>query len=81
MCVLSSNLDVIEKFSIIPDVALGFIAFSIGAEFKLSYLKKVGMEPLVIAFTEAIGAVLLVDLVLIIAGYEISFVLVLSEKF
>ena len=78
MCVLSSNLDVIEKFSIIPDVALGFIAFSIGAEFKLSYLKKVGKEPLVIAFTEAIGAVLLVDLVLIIAGYEISFVLVLG---
>ncbi|MDD4112149.1 MAG: cation:proton antiporter [Clostridiaceae bacterium] len=77
-CLNILSIDVIEKFSIIPDVALGFIAFSIGAEFKLSYLKKVGKAPLVIAFTEAIGAVLLVDLVLIIAGYEISFVLVLG---
>lgn len=77
-CLNILSIDVIEKFSIIPDVALGFIAFSIGEEFKLSYLKKVGKAPLVIAFTEAIGAVLLVDLVLIIAGYEISFVLVLG---
>ncbi len=77
-CLNILSLDVIETFSIIPEVALGFIAFSIGSEFKLSYLKKVGKAPLIIAFTEALGAVLLVDLVLIIAGYEVSFVLVLG---
>ena len=77
-CLNILSIEVIEKFSIIPEVALGFIAFSIGAEFKLSYLKKVGKAPLIIAFTEALGAVLLVDLVLIIAGYEISFALVLG---
>ena len=36
--------DMVENLSIIPSVALGFIALSIGAEFKLSYLKKVGKE-------------------------------------
>ena len=77
-CLNILSIEVIEKFSIIPEVALGFIAFSIGAEFKLSYLKKVGKAPLIIAFTEAFGAVLLVDLVLIIAGYDISFALVLG---
>lgn len=77
-CLNILSIEVIEKFSIIPEVALGFIAFSIGAEFKLSYLKKVGKAPLIIAFTEALGAVLLVDLVLVIAGYDISFALVLG---
>lgn len=77
-CLNVISIDMIEKFSIIPEVALGFIAFSIGAEFKLSYLKKVGTAPLIIAFTEALGAVILVDLVLIIAGYEVSFALVLG---
>lgn len=77
-CLNILSLDVIETFSIIPEVALGFIAFSIGAEFKLSYLKKVGKAPLIIAFTEAFGAVLLVDLILIIMGYEVSFALVLG---
>lgn len=77
-CLNILSLEVIEAFSIIPEIALGFIAFSIGAEFKLSYLKKVGKAPLIIAFSEAFAAVLLVDLVLIIAGYEVSFVLVLG---
>ena len=35
----------IDDLSIIPNVALGFIAFSIGAEFRFSYLKKVGRAP------------------------------------
>ena len=34
--------DIMHTLSFIPTVALGFIALSIGAEFKLSYLKKVG---------------------------------------
>ena len=77
-CLNIISLDVIEKFSIIPEIALGFIALSIGAEFKLSYLKKVGKAPFIIAFVAAFGAVVLVDLALIIAGYDISFVLVLG---
>ena len=70
--------DMVEKFGIISEMALGFIAFSIGAEFKLSYLKKVGKAPVVIAFTEALGGVLAVDLVLIAMGQDPAFSLCLG---
>ncbi|NLY43809.1 MAG: cation:proton antiporter [Clostridiaceae bacterium] len=69
---------VINELSIIPDIALGFIAFSIGAEFKLSYLKSVGKAPVIIAFFEAFGAVFAVDLILILIGNDIPFSLVLG---
>lgn len=72
-------LHVIEQFSIISDIALGFIAFSIGAEFKLSYLKKVGKSPVIIAMAEALGAVLVVDFILIITGNDVAFSLVLGS--
>ena len=72
-------LYVVEQFSIISDIALGFIAFSIGAEFKLSYLKKVGKSPVIIAIAEALGAVLVVDFILIITGNDIAFSLVLGS--
>lgn len=77
-CLNIINMEAIEKFSMIPDMALGFIAFSIGAEFKLSYLKLVGKSPVIIAFTEAVSAVLLVDLVLILTGNDVAFSLVLG---
>lgn len=34
--------DTADSFAIITEVALGFIAYSIGAEFKMDYLKKIG---------------------------------------
>lgn len=77
-CLNLLTLEAIEKFSIIPDIALGIIAFSIGAEFKMSYLKIVGKAPVIIAFTEAVGAVLAVDLVLILTGNDVPFSLVLG---
>ncbi len=64
--------EVVSDFSIVSDMALGFIAFSIGAEFKLEYLKKVGKAPVVIAIFEAVTAVLLVDAVLLLLGYDLT---------
>ena len=64
--------DVISGFAIVSEMALGFIAFSIGAEFKLKYLKKVGKAPVVIAIFEAVTAVILVDVVLLILGYDLT---------
>ena len=55
----------LESFSIISDVALGFIAFSIGNEFRLSQLKKIGKQATVIGIFQAVVATLLVDLALI----------------
>lgn len=70
--------DVIDRLSIIPEVALGFIAFSIGSEFKISYLKKVGKSPVIIAIFESVFAVLVVDLILIVTGHDVPFSLCLG---
>lgn len=51
---------------LIQDVALGFIAFAIGTEFKLSSLKKTGKQATVIGCVQAIVAMLLVDGLLIL---------------
>ncbi len=77
-CLKWLSLEVIEQLIIIPDIALGLIAFSIGAEFKLDYLKKVGKSPVIIALAEGIGAVIFVDLFLIITGHDQAFSLVLG---
>ncbi len=72
-------LEAVESFGAIPEIALGFIAFSIGAEFKIKYLKKVGKAPVVIALLEALSAVILVDLALIITGHDLGFSLLLGS--
>lgn len=70
--------DIIERLDIIPEVALGFIAFSIGSEFKISYLRKVGKSPVIIAILESVCAVFAVDLALILTGHEVPFSLCLG---
>lgn len=73
------GLESIESLSLISDISLGFIAFSIGSEFKISYFKRVGLTPVVIALLEASFAVILVDIALILIGVEVSFALVLGS--
>lgn len=68
----------VEELSFVADLALGFIAFSIGAEFKLSYLKQVGKAPIIIAIFEALMAIVVVDLALILTGNDLQFSLVLG---
>ncbi|MBQ8288222.1 MAG: cation:proton antiporter [Clostridia bacterium] len=55
----------VESFSIICDLALGFIAFEIGNEFRLSQLKQIGKQATVIGILQAVVTTLLVDAVLI----------------
>lgn len=52
---------IISSLGIISDVALGFIAFSIGSEFRLSSLKKTGKQATVIGILQALTATLFVD--------------------
>lgn len=52
-------------FSVISDVALGFIAFSIGNEFRLSELKHIGKTATIIGIFQAVFTTLVVDAVLI----------------
>ena len=60
------SFEFVEEMSLISDVALGFIAFSIGDEFRLSALKKIGRQATVIAIFQALTACLLVDGVLLV---------------
>ncbi len=45
----------LEMLSIISEIALGFIAFSIGSEFRLSELKKTGKQATVIGIFQAVA--------------------------
>ncbi len=72
------SADFLDTISIISTVALGFIAFSIGNEFKITYFKRVGVAPIVIACMESLFAVVFVVLGLIISGQSVSFSLVLG---
>lgn len=56
--------ELIGRLGIISDVALGFIAFSIGNEFRLSQLKQTGKQATVVAIIQAVAATLFVDLAL-----------------
>ncbi len=60
-----TSLEQLNSYSILSDVALGFIAFSIGNEFRLSQLKKIGKQATVIGIFQAVFTTILVDAVLI----------------
>lgn len=54
-------------FTTIIDLALGFIAFSIGGEFKISSLKKLGKSIFTITFAQSMAALVLVDVFVLLA--------------
>ena len=56
-----TSFEAVESFHILSEAALGFIAFTIGNEFRLSSLKKIGKQAVVIALFGAVGATILVD--------------------
>ena len=60
-----NSMDQIKSYSLISDVALGFIAFSIGNEFRLSQLKEIGKKATVIGIFQAVATTLVVDVALI----------------
>ncbi len=70
--------ETLEAVSAITSVALGFIAFSIGGEFKLANLRRVGTKALVITIFQAVAAVALVDAALIILGFDMPIALTLG---
>lgn len=72
------SADLVARLDFISEMALAFIAFSIGAEFKLSFLKKTGIAPIVIALFEALAAAVLVAGVLILCGFDIAVALLLG---
>ena len=59
------SLEEVKDFSIISQVALGFIAFAIGNEFRLSQLKTMGRQAVIIGILQAVLTTVLVDIILI----------------
>ncbi len=55
----------LHGFSIIADVALGFIAFSMGNEFRISQLKEIGKRAAIIGVFQAVFTTIIVDTFLI----------------
>lgn len=61
----------IETLGIVADLALGFIAFSMGNEFRLSQLKKIGKQAMLIGIFQALFTMVIVDIALIALHFAI----------
>lgn len=66
------SLGDVANYKILSEVALGFIAFAIGNEFRLSQLKETGKQATVIGIFQALAATLLVDLALIAVHFIVG---------
>ena len=62
---LGITSDQMEGFGLISDLALGFIAFSMGSEFRVAQLKKIGKQATFIGVFQALFTTLVVDAALI----------------
>ena len=59
------TLEQVELMGIVTQTALGFIAFTIGNEFRLSQLKAMGSSAIIIGILQAVITTIAVDIVLI----------------
>ena len=57
-----TNMDEVHNIKVLSEIALGFIAFSIGNEFRISQLRKNGKTSLIIGIVQALVATLVVDM-------------------
>lgn len=70
--------NVVKSMDIIPEIALAFISFTIGLSFKASYLRRVGLTPLIIAALESTLAAVLVASSLFLIGTDPAFALIMG---
>lgn len=60
-----TSMEQVESMSILTQTALGFIAFTIGNEFRFSQLKSMGKKAITIGIAQAVGTTIVVDAILI----------------
>jgi len=60
-----NSLEQVDGLRIVTQTALGFIAFTIGNEFRLSQLKTIGRDAIIIGIAQAVGTTIVVDIILI----------------
>ena len=68
---LGITAEQIAGFGLISDLALGFIAFSMGNEFRVAQLKKIGKQATFIGIFQALFTTLMVDVALILLHFII----------
>lgn len=74
-----TSLEDVEGFKMVTQVALGFIAFSMGNEFRLTQLKAMGSKAIWVGIGQAVGTTVLVDAVLIVLHLMFPSVISLSS--
>lgn len=62
--------NVSSSLGIISEVALGFIAYTIGSQFNFNHIKKVGLGVILITILEASGATIMVTLAMLILFHQ-----------
>jgi len=71
--------EVIDSLRILSDVALGFIAYSIGSQINIKEMRKTGSGIVVLTFMEALTAMVMVTLVCVfVFGRDLPFSLMLG---
>ena len=61
-----NSLEQVEGLSVITQTALGFIAFAIGNEFRVSQLKTMGKQAITVGILQAVITTIVVDIALIV---------------
>ena len=66
-----TSMEAVESLSLVSEIALGFIAFAIGNEFRLDSLKHTGRQAFVVGVVQALTATLFVDLALLLLHFAL----------
>ena len=64
-----NSYEQLDGLSVISDLALGFIAFSIGNEFRLEQLKETGRQAFIVGIAQAVVTTIVVDLALLVEHF------------
>ena len=64
-----NSYEQLDGLSVISDLALGFIAFSIGNEFRLEQLKETGRQAFIVGIAQAVVTTIVVDLALLVVHF------------
>jgi len=67
-----NTMEAVEALSLTSQVALGFIAFSIGNEFRLSSLKRTGRQATIVGIAQGLVAAVFVDVALIVLHFVLG---------
>ena len=74
-----ATLEKVKAYEIVNQVALGFIAFTIGNEFRLAELKSMGKAAITVGILQAVITTVIVDIALVVLHFIMPDVLSISS--